>query len=216
LSAVTAPAQPGRSALTAVLLSLGLGGFGIGVGEFVPMGLLPEIAGTYDTSISQAGHVVSAYALGVVVGAPVLATFGARFPRRALLIALMLAFAAGNLLSALAPTYPALVGARFLAGVPHGAFFGVAALVAATAAGPRRRAWAVSRVMLGLSVATVVGVPAATWLGQAIGWRSAFLLVAAIALLTALSMSVRSAPRRRCAAPTCAPSWARCGVRWCG
>jgi DHA1 family inner membrane transport protein len=189
LSATAAPAKPGRSALTLALLSLGLGGFGIGVGEFVPMGLLPEIADSFGTSISQAGHVVSAYALGVVVGAPVLATFGARFPRRGLLIALMLAFAAGNLLSALAPSYGTLVGARLLAGVPHGAFFGVAALVAATAAGPRRRAWAVSRVMLGLSIATVVGVPAATWLGQAIGWRSAFLFVAAIALLTALTMT---------------------------
>ena len=185
-----APTGPtARSRLTLALLSLGLGGFGIGVGEFVPMGLLPEIADSLGSSITQAGHVVSAYALGVVVGAPVLATFGARLPRRGLLIWLMLAFALGNLLSAAAPSYHALVAARFLAGVPHGAFFGVAALVAATAAGPQRRAWAVSRVMLGLSIATVVGVPAATWLGQTVGWRSAFLAVAVIALAAVAAMS---------------------------
>lgn len=188
--AVAVPQAAGRrSRLTLALLSLGLGGFGIGVGEFVPMGLLPEIARSLGTSITDAGHVVSAYALGVVVGAPVLATLGARFPRRRLLIWLMVAFAAGNVLSAAAPGYGSLVAARFLTGVPHGAFFGVAALVAARAAGPRRRAWAVSRVMLGLSVATVVGVPAATWLGQSVGWRSAFAAVAVIALATVAAMA---------------------------
>ncbi|MBB4663191.1 MFS transporter [Conexibacter arvalis] len=189
MSPAAPSAAAGRSALALGLLSLGLGGFAIGVGEFVPMGLLPEIADSLGTSITQAGHVVSAYALGVVVGAPVLAIAGARLPRRGLLIWLMVAFAAGNLLSAAAPSYPTLVASRFLAGVPHGAFFGVAALVAAAAAGPTRRAWAVSRVMLGLSVATVVGVPAATWLGQATGWRSAFLFVAAIALAAVAAMA---------------------------
>lgn len=174
--------------LPLVLLALGLGGFGIGVGEFVPMGLLPEIAGGLGRSITDAGHVVSAYALGVVVGAPVIAVFGARLPRRALLVALMVAFAAGNLLSAIAPTYGTLLGARFLAGLPHGAFFGVAALLAASLAGPTRRAWAVSRVMLGLSIATVVGVPVATWLGQTLSWRAAFVAVAAIAAATVLCM----------------------------
>jgi DHA1 family inner membrane transport protein len=138
--------------------------------------------------VPTGGHVVSAYALGVVVGAPVLAGLGARFPRRTLLVALMVAFAAGNLLSALAPTYGLLVGARFLAGLPHGAYFGVAALVAADLAGPERRARAVSRVLLGLSVANVVGVPFATWLGQTLGWRTAFAAAALLAAATAMSV----------------------------
>ncbi len=175
-------------ALTHALFALGLGGFGIGVGEFVPMGLLPEIADGLDTSLTNAGHVVSAYALGVVVGAPVIAIFGAKLPRRNLLVGLMVAFAIGNVLSSLAPSYPTLVGARFLTGLPHGAFFGVAALLAASMAGPTRRAWASARVMLGLSIATVVGVPLATWLGQQLSWRAAFVSVALIATATVLSM----------------------------
>jgi DHA1 family inner membrane transport protein len=170
------------------LAALALGGFAIGTTEFVAMGLLPQIAGGVDISIPTAGHVVSAYAVGVVVGAPVLAGLGARFPRRTLLVALMVAFAAGNLLSALAPSYPLLVGARFLAGLPHGAYFGVATLVAADMAGPERKARAVSRVLLGLSVANVLGVPIATWLGQTFGWRVAFAAAALLAVATALSV----------------------------
>lgn len=177
-----------RSALLLALLSLGLGGFGIGVGEFVPMGLLPEIADSFGTSITNAGHVVSAYALGVVVGAPAIAIFGARLPRRGLLVWLMVAFAVGNLLSAIAPSYPSLVAARFVTGLPHGAFFGVAALVAASLAGPTRRAWAVSRVMLGLSIATVVGVPVATWLGQQVSWRFSFAFVVVVAAATVVCL----------------------------
>jgi DHA1 family inner membrane transport protein len=165
-----------------------LGGFAIGTTEFVAMGLLPQIAGGVHISIPTAGHVVSAYALGVVVGAPVLAGLGARFPRRTLLVALMVAFAAGNVLSAVAPSYPLLVGARFLAGLPHGAYFGVASLVAADLAGPERKARAISRVLLGLSVANVVGVPAATWLGQTLGWRTAFAASAVLAAATAISV----------------------------
>ena len=166
------------------VLALAMGGFAIGTTEFVTMGLLPQIAEGVGTSIPVAGHVISAYALGVVVGAPVLAFFGAKWPRRGLLVALMLAYAVFNAASALATDYHLLFAARFLAGLPHGAYFGVASLVAASMAPTGRKGRAVAMVMLGLSVANVVGVPAATWLGQHLGWRSAYWAVAALALLT--------------------------------
>jgi DHA1 family inner membrane transport protein len=152
------------------------------------MGLLPQIADGVDISIPTAGHVVSAYAIGVVVGAPVLAGLGARFPRRTLLVALMVAYALGNLLSALAPSYATLMAARFLTGLPHGAYFGVASLVAADLAPPGGKARAVSRVLLGLSVANVAGVPLATWVGQAFGWRVAFAMATVLATATAVSV----------------------------
>src|SRR3954451_7731128 len=176
--------KPRATYLGLALIALALGAFAIGTTEFVAMGLLPEIARGVGISIPTGGHVISAYALGVVVGAPVLAGLGARFPRRTLLLALMAAFAVGNLLSALAPTYGTLMVARFFAGLPHGAYLGVAALAAADLARPERRARAVASVMLGLSVANVVGVPAATWLGQALGWRAAFAAAAALAVVT--------------------------------
>ena len=166
------------------VLALAMGGFAIGTTEFVTMGLLPQIADGVDTSIPVAGHVISAYALGVVVGAPVLAFFGARWPRRGLLVVLMLVYALFNAASALATDYHLLFAARFLDGLPHGAYFGVASLVAASMAPAGRKGRAVALVMLGLSVANVVGVPAATWLGQHLGWRSAYWAVAALALLT--------------------------------
>ena len=170
------------------LVALALGGFAIGTTEFVAMGLLPEIAHGVSVSLPAAGEIISAYALGVVVGAPVLAALAARFPRRTVLIAFMAAYAAGNLLSAFAPSFGLLALSRFVAGLPHGAYFGVAALVAADLAGPERRARAVARVLLGLSVANVIGVPFATWLGQAFGWRSAFVAAAALATLTMLAV----------------------------
>jgi MFS transporter, DHA1 family, inner membrane transport protein len=156
------------------ILALATGGFAIGTTEFMVMGLLPQIADGVGVSIPTAGHLISAYALGVVVGAPVLAVAGARLPRRALLVALMTSYAVANALSALAGSYGLLLLARFADGVPHGAFFGVASLVAADLARPGREGRAVATVMIGLSVANVVGVPAATWLGQHLGWRSAF------------------------------------------
>lgn len=184
--ATPAPAtrSPRATHFGLAVIALAMGGFAIGTTEFVTMGLLPQIAEGVDVSIPTAGHVISAYAVGVVVGAPVLAYFGARFPRRALLIALMVAFVVGNALSALAWSNGWLVLARFAAGVPHGAYFGVASLVAATLADPARRGRAVAMVMLGLSVANVIGVPAATWLGQHLGWRSAYWLVAVLGLVT--------------------------------
>lgn len=175
-------ADPSVRALA--VLALALGGFGIGTTEFVAMGLLPDIAAGFGVSEPTAGHVISAYALGVVVGAPTIAALTARVPRRALLLSLMAVFTLGNLASALAPSYATLVIARFVAGLPHGAFFGIAALAAAHLMGPRNRAKAVAYVLSGLTVATVLGVPLASWLGQAFGWRSAFALVVLIGLIT--------------------------------
>ena len=166
------------------VVALAMGGFAIGTTEFVTMGLLPQISRGVDVSIPTGGHVISAYAIGVVVGAPLLAFLGARLPRRALLVALMAAFAVGNGVSALATSYEQLMLARFAAGLPHGAYFGVASLVAASMARPSRKGRAVSQVMLGLSVANVVGVPAATLLGQELGWRAAFWAAAGLAVVT--------------------------------
>jgi len=170
--------------------ALALGGFAIGTTEFVTMGLLPDIAEGVDASIPSAGHVISAYALGVVVGAPVIAALGARLPRRALAVALMTAFVVGNALTAVAPGYLTLVLARFVAGLPHGAYFGVASLIAAALVRPEVRGRAVSSVMLGLAVSNVAGVPAATWLGQHLGWRSAYWAVVVIGALTVLAVLV--------------------------
>ncbi len=188
MSAVSAttPTPTGgmRGSRRTVVLALALGAFGIGTTEFVAMGLLPSIAESLGTSEPTAGHVISAYALGVVVGAPLIAALTARMSRRTLLIALMIAFTVGNAATVFAQSYGMLMFARFIAGLPHGAYFGVASLVAAHLAGPASRAKAVGQVMLGLSVANVVGVPAATWLGSTLGWRAAFVVVAAIGLLT--------------------------------
>src|ERR1700738_3467943 len=167
-------------------IALAVGGFGIGTGEFGIMGLLPDVAGDIGVSIPTAGHVISAYALGVVIGAPVIAVLAAKLSRRTLLLALMTVFAAGNFASALAPDYGWLVVLRFLTGLPHGAYFGVASLVAAKMAQPNQRASAVGRVMLGLAVATLLGVPLATSFGQTLGWRAAFAAVGAIGALTVL------------------------------
>jgi DHA1 family inner membrane transport protein len=185
-TAPTAAADPRTRAshFTLAVVALALGGFTIGTTEFVTMGLLPQIAHGVAVSIPSGGHFISAYALGVVVGAPVIAVFGAKLPRRALLIGLMASYAAFNVLSSVATSYGVLLLARFLGGLPHGAYFGVASLVAAGLAAPERRGRAVASVMLGLSVANVVGVPAATWLGQQAGWRAAFLSTAGVAALT--------------------------------
>jgi MFS transporter, DHA1 family, inner membrane transport protein len=171
------------------LLALATGGFAIGTTEFMVMGLLPQIADGVDVSIPTAGHLISAYAVGVVVGAPVLAFVGARLPRRGLLVVLMAVYAAANALSAVAGSYGLLLLARFLSGVPHGAYFGVASLVAAGLAPRGREGRAVAMVMIGLSVANVVGVPATTWLGQHLGWRSAFWVAASLSVLTAVAVT---------------------------
>ncbi|MDF3304866.1 MFS transporter [Rhodococcus sp. T2V] len=171
------------------MLALALGGFGIGTTEFASMGLLPAMASATGVSEPVAGHFVSAYALGVVVGAPVIAALAARVERRTLLIALMGTFVIGNLATALAPGYETLIAARFLAGLPHGAYFGVAALVAAHLAEPGKRAKAVATVMMGLSVANVIGVPATAFFGQILGWRSAFAFVVLIGIVTLVALA---------------------------
>lgn len=158
------------------------------------MGLLPNIARDVDVSIPSAGHLISAYALGVVFGAPAIAAICARKGRRTMLMALMVTFALGNILSALATNYPMAIAARFLAGLPHGAYFGIASLVAASLVDPLKRAQAVGRMMLGLSVANVIGVPFVTFVGQHAGWRAAFHIVALIGLVTAVLVRVTLNP----------------------
>lgn len=181
---VQGPAALSPLAILLIQLALAVGGFGIGTGEFVIMGLLPDVAATYGVSIPTAGHVITAYALGVVVGAPVIAALSAKLRRRTLLLGLMATFAAGNIFSALAPDFASFTLLRFLTGLPHGAYFGVAALVAASLVPAHRRARAVGRVMLGLTIATLIGTPIATFLGQLLSWRAAFLLVGLIGAAT--------------------------------
>lgn len=167
-----------------VILALAMGAFAIGTAEFAAMSLVPFFARDLGLTEPQAGHAISAYALGVVVGAPIIAALSARIARRPLLMGLMALFAIGNGLSALADSYGVLLVCRFLAGLPHGAYFGIAALVAASQVAPERRAQSVAWVMTGLTVATVIGVPAANALGQVLGWRSGFAIVAVLALVT--------------------------------
>lgn len=173
-----------------VLLALAVGSFAIGTTEFATMSLLPYFAPALGIDAPTAGHVISAYALGVVVGAPILAVLGAKMPRRRLLIALMALFALGNGLSAIAPNYHWMLFFRFLSGLPHGAYFGIASLVASSLVPANRRTVAVGRVFLGLTVATIIGVPLANWLGQVIGWRWSFGLVSLLAVLTMISVAV--------------------------
>ncbi|MDO0915477.1 MFS transporter [Streptomyces sp. DT2A-34] len=172
------------------LFALAVGAFGIGTTEFVMMGLLPEVANDLGISIPTAGHLVSAYALGVVIGAPLLAAVTARMPRRTVLIGLMALFVAGNALSAFAPDYHWLVAARFLSGLPHGAFFGVGAVVATNMVAPERKARSVSLMFLGLTVANVAGVPVATLMGQHLGWRATFLGVSTIGLAAMAALAL--------------------------
>lgn len=178
----TAPATSTNLAMA--IIALAMGGVGIGVTEFTMMGLLKEVEHGLGISTPEAGHLISAYALGVVAGAPLLAAVGARLPRKNLALGLMLFFTVANLASFAAPDYATMLASRFAAGLPHGAFFGVAAVIAASLVPPSRRGWAISMVMAGLSISNVVGVPFATWLGQAYGWRLLFVLVGCLGFLT--------------------------------
>lgn len=208
-------------AILLIQLALALGGFAIGTGEFAIMGLMPNVAADLGVSEPQVGHVISAYALGVVVGAPVLALLGARLPRRILLLLLMGCFALGNFASALAPSYEPLLIFRFIAGLPHGAYFGIAMLVAASMAPPHKRAKAVSRVLAGLTVAILIGNPLATWLGQFMSWRYAFALVGIIAITTIAMVAIflpadpheqRSSPSGELRAFNRPPIWLALGI----
>lgn len=171
------------------LLALAIGAFGIGTTEFVMMGVLPLAADDFGVSIPSAGYLISGYALGVVVGAPLLTAAGTRLSRKHMLLALMGLFTAGNLLFAVSPNHSLGVVFRFIAGLPHGAFFGAGAVIASSLVGKANRAKAVSMMFMGLTLANVVGVPLGTLLGQQVGWRATFLLVAAIGVVTLLAIS---------------------------
>jgi len=166
--------------MPAALLALAIGAFGIGTTEFVIMGLLPEVATDFGVSIPSAGLLISGYALGVVVGAPLLTAIGSKVSRKTVLISLMGVFIAGNLLSALAPSYGVLMTGRIVAALSHGAFFGVGSVVAASLVPKAKQASAIALMFTGLTVANVLGVPGGTALGQQFGWRSTFWAVTAL------------------------------------
>lgn len=166
------------------LLALAIGAFGIGVTEFAPMGLLPVIADDLGVSIPSAGLLISAYALGVMIGAPLMTLTTSRIPRRTLLIVLAGIFTLGNLIAAVSGSYGMLLAARILTSFNHGAFFGVGSLVAASLVAPDKRAGAVAAMFMGLTIANVVGVPLATWAGEHLGWRASFAGITALGIVT--------------------------------
>lgn len=172
------------------LLALAIGGFAIGTTEFVTMGLLPQVAAGIGTDIPTAGHFVSSYAAGVVVGAPLIAVLFARMSRKKVLLGLMVFFTVANAASGLAHTYGQLMGARFLSGLPHGAFFGIGSVVAASLVARERRTQAVAMMLIGLGVANVLGVPLTTVLGQSFGWQVPYLVVGGIGLLTVAAVAL--------------------------
>lgn len=193
------PSTASRGAAKRALLSLAIGSFGIGMTEFVVMGLLPNIAAdllpsvwatSQEEALSQAGWLISLYALGVVIGAPTIAGFVARFPRHRVMIVLALALTVFNALTVVLPTFELVGASRFLAGLPHGAYFGIGALVAADVMGPGNRAKGVAFILTGLTVANVVGVPLGTFLGQQWGWRAAFAVVALVFALATLCIAL--------------------------
>lgn len=174
--------------ITPPLVALAIGAFGIGVTEFSPMGMLPNIAADLGVSIPAAGLLVSAYALGVLLGAPLMTLTTGKIPRRYLLIGLMGIFTLGNLMSALATDYYSLLIARVVTSLNHGAFFGVGSIVAASVVAPDKRAGAVAAMFLGLTLATIGGVPLAAWFGDAFGWRTAFWGITGLGVLAMVAL----------------------------
>ncbi|MCU1573771.1 MAG: major facilitator superfamily 1 [Micrococcaceae bacterium] len=172
------------------LIALALGGFGIGLTEFVIMGLLPEVAGDFRVSEADAGVFISGYALAVVVGALFLTAAVSRFPRRPVLASLLLLFIAGNLVCAVSHTYSLMLTGRVIAALCHGAFFGIGAVVAADMVAPDRKAGAIAIMFTGLTAANVLGVPFGTLLGQAAGWRSTFWAITGIGVLALIGVLV--------------------------
>lgn len=162
------------------LLALAIGAFGIGTTEFVIMGLLPEVAGDFGVSIPTAGWLVTGYALGVMIGAPIMTVLGTKISRKRMLMLLMGLFIAGNLISAVAPVFGVMLIGRVVASLAHGAFFGIGAVVAADLVAPDKKAGAIAMMFTGLTVANVVGVPLGTLVGQHVGWRITFTIVAAL------------------------------------
>jgi len=180
------------------LYALTAGAFGIGVTEFVIMGLLIDVSQDLNVTIAMAGLLISGYALGVVVGAPLLTALTSRWPRKSVLIGLMAIFTAGNLACALAPTYELLMAARLLTALAHGTFFGVGSVVATNLVAPDKKATAIAVMFTGLTVANILGVPAGTWLGQQFGWRTTFWAVTVIGIL-ALAIIAAFVPRDKSA-----------------
>ena len=170
------------------LLSLAIGGFGIGLTEFVIMGILPDVANAFNVSIPVAGHFISAYALGVVVGAPTLTGFGSKFPVHKVLLWLMLWFTVFNTLSAFATGYNSFIILRFLSGLPHGAFFGIGAVVAGKLSKQGKEAQGIAIMFSGLTFANLLGVPLGTYLGKNFNWSISFLMVGAVGVLAVLSV----------------------------
>lgn len=166
------------------LIPLAIGGFGIGMTEFVMMGILPDIATTLNITIPAAGHLISAYALGVVLGAPLLVGIAGNYPPKKILLGLMVLFTFCNLLSSFAPNYEIMLITRLLSGLPHGAFFGVGAVVASRLAGKGKEAQAISMMFAGLTVANIIGVPLGTFIGHNLSWRITFIIIAAVGLVT--------------------------------
>ncbi|MFF8292699.1 MFS transporter [Streptomyces sp. NPDC016309] len=171
------------------LLALAIGAFGIGTTEFVIMGLLPQVAADYQVSIPTAGYLVTGYALGVVLGAPLMTVLGTRVSRKRMLMVLMGLFIAGNVLSAVAPVFGLMLAGRVVASLAHGAFFGIGSVVAADLVAPEKKAGAIAMMFTGLTVANVVGVPAGTFIGQTVGWRVTFFVVAALGVLGLLGVA---------------------------
>lgn len=171
------------------LLALAIGAFGIGTTEFVIMGLLPEVAAEFQVSIPTAGFLVTGYALGVVLGAPVMTALGTRVTRKRMLVLLMGLFVVGNVVSAVAPVFGVMLVGRVIASLAHGAFFGIGTVVAADLVAPRKKAGAIAMMFTGLTVANVVGVPLGTYIGQSVGWRTTFFAVAAIGVIGLLGVA---------------------------
>lgn len=212
---------PSKSTVVKMEAAMALGSFAIGTGEFAIMGLMPDIASNLNLSEPQVGHAISAYALGVMVGAPTLAILGAKVLRKHMLLMLMALYALGNLATAFAPSFGGLIAFRFISGLPHGAYFGIAAVVASSMVANNQRAGAVARVMMGLTLAMLLGNPIATFLGQYFGWRSAFVLVGLIAVCTIAMVwrfvpqrhdEVRSDPRKELKAFTLPQVWMALGI----
>ncbi|RXS87687.1 MFS transporter [Streptomyces sp. TM32] len=183
------------------LLALAIGAFGIGTTEFAVMGLLPDMAAGFGISIPLAGYATTLYALGVVVGAPLMTALGTRFTRKQMLMLLMGLFIAGNLLTAVAPTFGLLLAGRIVAAFTHGAFFGIGALVAADLVAPQKRATAISLMFSGLTIANVVGVPVGTLLSQHFDWRTTFYAITTLGVIGLLGI-VKLIPAQRAKAAT--------------
>ena len=171
------------------LLALAIGAFGIGTTEFVIMGVLPQVAGDFGVTIPTAGWLVSGYALGVVIGAPLLTVLGTKVSRKKMLMFLMALFVVGNALSAVAPSFGVMLIGRIVASLAHGAFFGIGSVVAADLVAPQKKASAISLMFMGLTVANIVGVPGGTYIGQAAGWRMTFTVVAALGVVGFLGVA---------------------------